>query len=350
MNTQVIDTDELWIYRALTQARHGLGTTSPNPPVGAVIVKDGLLLGEGYHERAGEPHAERRAIANAVLRGHEKKLKGATIYITLEPCSSHGKTPPCTDAIIECGISEVVYACKDPDKRHQGRADGVLKAAGIRVRSGICNEACEAFLRPWKHAVTTGRPWVVAKIATSLDGRLTRRNGAWLSCTESVKEAHQLRSESDAILVGGNTVRTDNPALTIRSPKYPVSDTKVQPWRFVFTRDEKSLPVIAALFTDEYAQRTIVCEDVDNIQAWLEDIHREYGIVQLMLECGGNLLRSFLEQGLVDEWVQILTPRLCGGPHELLPGDFLPSELHLDIDYIQNCGSDILLRALVKKL
>ncbi len=347
MKAHDIDTDQLWMYRALSQAKFGLGTTSPNPPVGAVIVKDGLLLGESYHERAGEPHAERRAIANALLRGHEKKLRGATIYVTLEPCSSHGKTPPCTDAIIESGIAEVVYACKDPDKRHQGRADEVLQAAGVRVRSGVCEEACEAFLRPWKHAITTGRPWVVAKIATSLDGRITRRNGGWLSCEESVKEAHQLRLESDAILVGGNTVRRDNPALTIRKPKSPIPDAKIQPWRFVFTRDEDSLPSTATLFRDEHAQRTIVFENVENLSAWLEEIHSEYGIVQLMLECGGNLLRAFLEQGLVDEWLQIVTPRLCGGSDDVLPGDFLPHELHLDTEYHLSSGTDILIRGLL---
>lgn len=348
MSNENINPDELWMYRALAQARRGLGTTSPNPPVGAVIVKDHLLLGEGFHERAGEPHAERRAIANAILRGHESRLKGATIYVTLEPCSSYGRTPPCTEAIIQSGIAEVVYAVTDPDTRHQGRATEVLRAAGIKVRAGVCKDVCDAFLRPWMHSVRTGRPWVVAKVACSLDGRLTRSNRAWLSCRESVKEAHQLRLESDAILVGGNTVRTDDPALTIRMPKSPIPQAKIQPWRLVLTRDEKSLPGTAKIFCDEDAQRTLVYENVENLTAWLENLHREYGIVQLMLECGGNLLRTFLQEGLVNEWVQIVTPRLCGGPDELLPGDFLPRELDFETEYHRSCGTDILIRGLIR--
>lgn len=335
------------MYRALSLARQGLGTTSPNPPVGAVIVKDNLLLGEGFHERAGEPHAERRAIANAILRGHESRLRGATIYITLEPCSSYGRTPPCTEALIQCGIGEVVYASTDPDKRHQGRAERLLQASGIKVRHGICKEACDALLRPWMHAVRTGRPWVVAKVACSMDGRLTRRNGEWLSCQESVREAHQLRLESDAIVVGGHTVRTDNPSLTIRTPKTPIPTAKIQPWRIVLTHDESKLPSEAALFNDEEAQRTMVYENITDLSAWLSMLHHEYGIVQLMLECGGNLLRPFLEQGLINEWVQILTPRITGGSHEIVPGDFLPHELHLNTEYHMSCGSDILIRGIV---
>lgn len=348
MNTQSIEPDELWMYRALSQARQGLGTTSPNPPVGAVIVKDNLLLGEGFHERVGEPHAERRAIANAILRGHEARLKGATIYVTLEPCSSYGRTPPCTEAIIQCGIREVVYGTTDPDTRHQGRADEVLKAAGVHVRSGVCKEACDALLRPWMHAVRHGRPWVVAKVACSLDGRMTRSNGAWLSCRESVKEAHQLRLESDAILVGGNTVRTDDPALTIRTPKTGIPKAKVQPWRIILTRDEHTLPRKAKLLSDDESQRTLVCENVQDLKAWLESLYREYGIVQLMLECGGTLLRQFLEQGMVNEWVQILTPRISGGPDEMVPGDYLPQELNIETEYHLSCGRDILIRGIIR--
>ena len=349
MSTPTIEPDELWMHRALAQARQGLGTTSPNPPVGAVIVKDQRLIGEGFHERAGEPHAERRAIANAILRGHEAKLKGATIYVTLEPCSSYGRTPPCTEAIIQCGIAEVVYGSTDPDTRHQGRADEVLKAAGVRVRSGVCQEACDALLRPWMHAVRTGRPWVVAKVACSLDGRMTRRDGGWLSCRESVKVAHQLRLESDAILVGGNTVRTDDPALTIRTPKSSIPKAKIQPWRIILTRDESTLPATAQLLSDGEAQRTLVYESVGDLKTWLETLYREYGIVQLMLECGGKLLRPFLEQGMVNEWVQILTPRLTGGEDQMVPGDFLPHELEFETEYHLSSGRDILIRGILRQ-
>ena len=244
--------------RALELAHKGLGTTSPNPPVGAVVVKNGVLLGEGWHEKAGEPHAERRALNHARMRGHEDSLRGATMYVTLEPCSSYGRTPPCTEAIIEAGIARVVYGSVDPDERHRGRADAILKAAGIEVRSECCATACDLFLRPWVWSVQNRMPWVKAKIASTMDGRMTRAGLKWLSCSESVRFAHQMRLESDAILVGGNTLRTDNPALTIRHPYREVPAIKQQPWRVVLTRDSSSLPETAKVFTDKDRDRTII--------------------------------------------------------------------------------------------
>lgn len=335
--------DAQWMMRALELAQKGVGTTSPNPPVGAVIVKQGRVLGEGYHERAGELHAERRAIQNAMERGNTD-LSGSTIYITLEPCSSHGKTPPCTDAIIEHGIARVVYGAVDPDERHRGRADALLAARGIEVQGRVAEEPCRAFLKPWMHAVEHKRPWVIAKIAATLDGRIVRRGERWLSCKDSLAYAHQMRAESDAILVGGNTVRTDHPALTIRCPLTPVPPCKKQPWRVVLSRHADSLPRDIALFTDQYADRTLVFPQVESLKDMLEKLYGEYGVIRLMLECGGNLLRAFLEQGLVDEWVQIMTPYLSGGESLLLPGGYLPAEKRLERTTISPCGQDIILR------
>lgn len=339
--------DEQWMQRALELAQRGVGTTSPNPPVGAVIVKQGRVLGEGFHEKAGEPHAERRAIQDALNRGNEGELEGATIYITLEPCSSHGKTPPCTEAILERKFARVVYGAVDPDKRHRGRADALLAAQGVQVQGRVAEGACRAFLRPWVHAVENGRPWVMAKIAATLDGRIVRQGERWLSSADALSYAHQLRLESDAILVGGNTVRTDHPALTIRHPLSPVPACKLQPWRVVLSRHADSLPRDIALFADEFADRTLVFQHVGRLQDVLEKLYREYGVVRLMLECGGNMLRAFLEQGLVNEWVQIVTPYLSGGDSYLLPGGYLPAEKALTQLESLTCGRDVILRGLL---
>lgn len=333
--------------RALEIAHNGLGTTSPNPPVGAVIVKDGKLIGEGWHEVAGEPHAEKRAIMNAQLKGNGDALVGSTIYVTLEPCSSHGKTPPCTDAIIEAGIKRVVYGAVDPDERHRGRADAILEAHGIRVRSECCARSCELLLRSWAYATQFKRPWVTAKVACTMDGRMTRAGLKWLSCEESVRFAHQMRLESDAILVGGNTLRMDNPALTIRKPYREVPSVKKQPWRVVLTNDASTLPDTAKVFTDKDAERTLIRENVGDLRAMLHALYEQQGVVNLMLECGGNLLRKFLEAGLINEWVQIITPRLTGGPDLVVPGYFMPDERKFEQEELIPSGKDIILRGLI---
>lgn len=334
--------------RALELARQGLGTTSPNPPVGAVLVNHGQLLGEGFHACAGGPHAERQALADARKRGREGELKGATLYVTLEPCSSYGRTPPCTDAIFEAGIGEVIYGAVDPDARHRGRADALLRQAGVRVKSGVCAEACEQLLRPWMYAVRRGRPWVLAKVACTLDGRLVRKKERWLTGKRARRYAHQLRLESDAILVGGQTVRSDNPALTIREPLTAVPALKEQPWRIVLTRHRSSLPETSQIFCDAHAHRTLVYENVEHWEEWLSRLYEEKGVVQLMLECGGHLLRPFLERGLVQEWVQLVAPFLGGGDSLLVPGDYLPTELSLEEEDVSCLGRDVVLRGVLK--
>ena len=336
--------DQQWMQHALQLARHGLGLTSPNPPVGAVIVQGNHIIGEGYHEIAGEAHAERRAIADAYERGNANLLPGSTIYVTLEPCSSVGRTGACTEAIIHERIGRVVYGSTDPDMRHQGRADGVLKAAGISVCPGVLKEPCDRFLRSWFHAVMTGRPWVTAKVATTLDGRMTRRQKFWLSGVDTLRYAHQLRLESDAILIGGNTLRTDDPALTIRTPLQVPSLRKKQPWRIVLTENLLSLPPMAKLFTDEYHKRTLVWENVTDLRVLLNELYTRYGIVNLMLECGGRLLRRFLEEGLVNEWMQSISPMIGAGPDYVVPGEFLPQEFIFQREELIECGRDIIIR------
>ena len=340
-------TDTEWMLKAVALSRKGVGTTSPNPPVGAVIVKDGSIIGEGWHEKAGEAHAERRAIADALAKGQGGHLQGSTIYVTLEPCSSHGKTPPCTAAIIEHGITRVVYGMVDPDTRHRGKADAILKAAGIEVQGGLCAEECREVLRPWLFATEHGRPWVVGKVASTLDAKMVRQCERWISDPEALKHAHQLRLESDAILVGGETVRRDNPALTIRTPLTAPSERKEQPWRIVMTKRRDTLPADAKVFTDEHRTRTLVLENVKDYPEMLQRLYKEQGIITLMLECGGNLLREFLDRGLVNEWVQDIAPILSGGAAQVVPGDFLACELHLERTTFTQAGKDLIIRGIL---
>lgn len=341
--------DETRVLQALELAHLGLGMTSPNPPVGAVIYKGDKFLGGGYHHRAGEPHAERMALVNALERGHGADLNGATIYVTLEPCSSYGKTPPCTRGIIDAGIRRVVYGLVDPDERHRGRADALLKTEGIEVQGGVAEKACRAFLRPWLHTVRTGCPWVIAKMGATLDGRIVRwGNQHRVSGREALEYVHRLRLQSDAILVGGRTVRTDNPQLTIRFG-VEIPEGKKQPWRVVLTQSMKNLPPDARIFTDEHSARTLVYERVDDFQGVLHELHEKYGVVTLLLECGGHLLREWLDRDLVQEWVQIVSPYIGGGSELLLSGNDLKIERQLFDAQIQKFGNDFVIRGLLNK-
>ncbi len=333
---------------ALDQARKGVGRTAPNPPVGAVIVKDGELLGKGWHHAAGQPHAEREALADAREQHGSDAIRGATIYITLEPCSSAGRTPPCTEGLIEAGISRVVYACVDADTRHVGRADAVLREAGIEVDSGVLTDEVEPVLRPFFKVQKTGLPWVIWKTAMSLDGRLTRPSGEgqWLTGEEARADVQLLRSQVDAILTSGETVRRDKPALTIRVPELLVG--RDQPWRVVFTDDDASLPEDTALFTDDHRDRTLI-RSREDLEGSLRHLVSEQGVLSCMTEAGGVFCAALLEAGLIDEIVVYLAPLLCGGPHPAMAGAGLTESLKLlDPQYTQ-LGQDVRLRARIER-
>lgn len=344
-------TDAHWMREALEQGRKGLGTASPNPPVGAVIVSRGRVIGRGYHRQAGEPHAERLALADARQRGHAELLPGSSLYVTLEPCSSFGRTPPCTEAIIEAGLGRVIYGVEDPDPRHRGHARALLQERGIACEPGVCEAECRYLARGFLKAVRQGRPWVTAKIAMTLDGRITRHGERWLSSPPALRYAHQLRLESDAVLVGGETVRQDDPALTVRNPLEAVPDVKVQPWRVVMTRNRANLPAGARLLTDDHAARTLLFEDVKHIgREVLEELCEQRGVRMLLLECGGRLLRSWLEEGLVDEWVGIYTPWIGGGPSMAVSGsNFMREELRLAQPEVTQLGRDVVIRGVIER-
>ena len=329
-------TDRDWMDLALEQARLGVGKTAPNPPVGAVIVKDGFLLGKGWHRAAGQPHAEREALADAA----GKDVRGATIYITLEPCSTHGRTPPCTQGLIDAGIARVVYACVDRNPDHAGRADELLAAAGIEVVSGVRREEAEKLLRPFFKVRETGIPWVIWKTAMSLDGRITRPpgEGQWLTGEAARADVQKLRSTVDAILTSGETVRRDKPALTIRVPE--LLDGRQQPWRVIVTDRPETLPA------EEPRGRTLI-RPRQNLADTLRGLARDQGVLSVMVEAGGVFSAAMFEAGLVDEVVIYHASILCGGPSPGLAGAGLASSLRLgEIEYAR-LGDDIRMRGVV---
>jgi diaminohydroxyphosphoribosylaminopyrimidine deaminase/5-amino-6-(5-phosphoribosylamino)uracil reductase len=218
--------------RALALAAEGLGLTSPNPAVGAVLVREGVVVGEAFHRVAGGPHAETAALAAA-----GEAARGATCYVTLEPCAHHGRTPPCADGLIAAGVARVVAACRDPDPRVDGRGLARLQAAGIAVTLGVGEAEARALNRAFFTRVTTGRPHVTLKSAMTLDGKIAAWNGEsrWITGDAARREAHRLRFRADAILVGSGTVRRDDPELTVRLPGAPpkeplrvVADTRLR--------------------------------------------------------------------------------------------------------------------------
>lgn len=330
-------TDAHWMNLALEEARKGVGKTAPNPPVGAVIVRNGELLGKGWHRAAGQPHAEREALADATGRD----VRGATIYITLEPCSTHGRTPPCTQGLIDAGIARVVYAAVDRNPDHAGRADALLKAAGIEVLSGVCADEAEKLLRPFFKVRQTGLPWIIWKSAMSLDGRITRPpgEGQWLTGESARADVQKLRASVDAILTSGETVRRDQPSLTIRVPELLAG--RRQPWRVVVSDRPETLSL------DESMERTLIRPRGDLAEI-LRNLAREQGVLTVMIEAGGVFSAAMFEAGLVDEIVVYYAPILCGGPSPGLAGAGLRESLHLEEINFQQFGNDLRLRGMVR--
>jgi len=300
--------DARYMQMALEEARRGVGATSPNPAVGAVLVKDGCVLSRGWHRRAGEPHAEVEALR---ALGAGFSAKGATLYVTLEPCSSHGRTPPCTDAILAAGIGRVVVGATDPHPLHSGGGVELLRNRGVEVVTGVLEEECRRLNRAFFKWITTGRPWVVAKSALSLDGQIVRPpgEGQWLTGTEARQDAHRLRVESDAVLVGAGTVRSDDPSLTVRD--VPMPEGKLQPWRVVVTRSGL-LPSGAKIFSDDHRERTLVYQSRP-IAEVLAELGSKYFVTAVLAEGGGLLLGELFSEGLVDEVCFYLAPLICGG-------------------------------------
>ena len=331
---------------ALAEARKGVGRTAPNPSVGAVVVKDGKFLGGGWHRRVGLAHAEVEAMAAAESAHGKGCLAGATVYVTLEPCSTAGKTPACTGGLLRAGVSRVVYGCMDPNPAHAGAADAILREAEIEVRAGVLEKECGEILRPFAKVQRTGLPWVIWKCAMSMDGRITRPEGEgqWLSGAESRADVQRLRSEVDAILTSGETVRRDKPSLTIRVPE--LLEGRGQPWRVVLTDKPESLPSEAPLFTDEWQDRTLIRSG--GVEDVLRELASERGVLSVMLEAGGKLSAAMIAAGLVDEAVIYYAPILCGGGTlPALAGEGFSKSVELREATWERFGADLRVRGLI---
>jgi diaminohydroxyphosphoribosylaminopyrimidine deaminase/5-amino-6-(5-phosphoribosylamino)uracil reductase len=309
--------DEKLMRAAWEQARRGVGRTSPNPAVGAVIVTRqtdgaGQIIGEGWHHRAGQPHAEIEALRSLA---DPSLARGAALYVTLEPCSTHGRTPPCTQAIIEAGIRRVVIGTLDPNPAHAGRAVELLRQAGVDVRCGVLEEECRRLNLGFNKWIVTRMPWVIAKAGFSLDGRITRppEEPRWITNADSRADTHRMRAEVDAILVGGGTVRDDNPSLTVRG----VPGATLQPWRVVVSLSG-NLPPQAALFTDEHRERTLVFQG-QSLRQVLEELGRRE-VTSVLIEGGMRVLGEAFDNQLVDQVCFYVAPLFLGGPKLLTGG------------------------------
>ncbi|OGQ23401.1 MAG: riboflavin biosynthesis protein RibD [Deltaproteobacteria bacterium RIFCSPLOWO2_02_FULL_44_10] len=337
--------NEKYMHRALELARRGLGSTSPNPPVGAVIVKAGRIIGEGYHRKAGTPHAEVHALRMAVKETKGKIGKGAALFVTLEPCNHYGRTPPCTEVIIASGIKHVVIGTRDPNPHVLGKGIRKLRASGIQVEVGILSQACSELIRPFAHWLQTGRPFVTCKAALTLDGNIATARGEsqWITGAACRRYVHQLRDEHDVMLVGARTVMKDNPRLTIRKN----SHEKTKPVVVVESRMEFSshahlfsrAPHQLIIATTKYAPRSriawgqkkgfeiLICRESKG-RVVLVDLLFQLGgrgVTSLFVEGGGEIFSSLIKAKMINRFVLCYAPKFLGGaarslfPHLSIP-------------------------------
>jgi diaminohydroxyphosphoribosylaminopyrimidine deaminase / 5-amino-6-(5-phosphoribosylamino)uracil reductase len=302
--------DEKFMRAALNEAKKALGQTSPNPAVGAVLVIDNRIVAKGHHREAGRDHAEIECLRRFGARVPAR----AALYVTLEPCSTEGRTGPCTDAILRAGVRTIVVGAIDVNPSHSGKGIVQLQNAGVRVRERVLADECAQINEAFNKWIVTGRPFVIAKCGMSLDGRLTRPAGESRGITDEAarRHSHQLRASVDAILVGAETVRVDNPRLTVRGIR-----GARQPWRVVLTRSGK-LPRRAYLFSDRLAERTLIYRS-KSVAAVLKNLGRR-GITSVMIEGGGDVLGQALDARLIDKVQLYLGPILTGGPAIAFPG------------------------------
>jgi diaminohydroxyphosphoribosylaminopyrimidine deaminase / 5-amino-6-(5-phosphoribosylamino)uracil reductase len=294
---------ENFMRAALAEARKGIGQTSPNPAVGALLVADGKIISRGHHQEAGLPHAE----IECLRKLRDAVPKNAALYVTLEPCSTSGRTPPCTKAIIAAGIKHVVVGATDPNPLHVGHGIKQLRAAGVQVRDEVLASECALLNEGYNKWIRTRQPFVIAKCGMSLDGRLTRppTEPRWLTSPAARRHAHRLRAHADAILIGAETLRQDNPKLTVRG-----GGEAKQPWRVVLSRSGR-LPRDAKLFTDRFADRTLVYRK-KSLAFVLDDMGQKE-ITSVLIEGGGDVLGQALEARLIDKLQIYLAPLFTGG-------------------------------------
>ncbi len=330
---------------AIELAKKAHGMTNPNPVVGAVIVKNGNIVGRGYHEKAGLPHAEISALRNA-----GRVARGATLYVTLEPCNHFGRTPPCTDSIITSGIKKVVIGMKDPNPLNNGSGMKKLRKYGIKIISGILEKECESINKPYIKFITTGMPYVTVKVAQSLDGKIATKTGdsKWISSEDSRRFVHELRSRVDAVMVGANTVIRDDPALLSKIPGAK------QPARIIITGNSKIPPQAKIFSTRERSPVIIVKSGSSNsgktdLVKLLKLLGRQ-NIMHILVEGGGELIALLAEKGLIDRFFIFIAPKIIGGRNAKTSVEgnginYVKNAANLNIMSIKRFKKDILIEA-----
>lgn len=356
--------DEIWMRKALALARLGLGRTRPNPPVGAVVVLNGKIVGRGYHERAGSDHAEVVALNDA-----GKAARGATLYVTLEPCCTFGRTPPCTKAILANGVARVVVSTLDPNPRHHGRGVRLLRRKGIEVVEGVCEAEGKALVVPFSKWIHTGIPYVTLKLGTSIDGRISDMNGKsrWITSAQSRRLVKKLRGEVDAVMVGAATAVLDNPSLL------PAEGCGSKPLRIIVSA-RGGLLLTAKVFSDGNAAQTLIATTKRcpspvadafartgaavwrlperkgrvSLRALLSELGR-HGILHVLCEGGGTLAESLVRERLVDEALFVIAPKILGGTGSTAAigghGWSLPTAPRLEFTKVRQVGPDVIVHA-----
>jgi len=362
--------------RALVLARRGIGRTSPNPAVGAVLVRGGQVIGEGWHRHPGGAHAEVEALADAHRRG--SRIVGATLYVTLEPCSTHGRTPPCTVAIIEADIAEVVIGANDPNPRHAGRAVQWLRRRGVRVITGVLKEECVVLNASFNRWIVHRLPLVTVKAAMTLDGKIATPGGEsqWITGTRARAHAMRLRRETDAIVVGVGTVLADDPSLTVRSSTGRALAPALSRLRRIILDSQARTPLKSRVVADDWHQLTTVvvtagapAHRVKALQRRVRVIRvsasrgrvslprllRRLGseeVTKLLVEGGGEVQDAFFRPGLVQEIAFYYAPKILGGERSIraVGGVGARLERHLiplvDVRW-SRLGGDLLMTAAV---
>lgn len=325
------------LNHALTLAQKWVGRTSPNPPVGAVCLRDGCVIGQGAHQGAGTPHAEVHALQSCT-----EDPCGATLCVTLEPCSTTGRTPPCCDLILAKKIRRVIIGCLDPNPKHAGRAIDLLRAAGVEVvvAEGELNRACQQLIAPFVKAITTGLPYVRLKLALTLDGAIADETGSsrWITGPEARAWVQQMRLSVDAIMVGSGTVHEDHPSLQPHLPEAP------QKWRILVDRHT---PIAAQ---DIDAKTLLATRDLaydgEHLLPLLKALCQR-GINDILCEGGGVLAGALLQQGCVDELYLFYAPKLLGAPNARKGFILAPKQLHEAYTFenvgTQTFGKDVLI-------
>ena len=370
VNADVVPPQPAWsdaetaaMRRALEIARRGEGRVEPNPMVGAVVLgADGGVVAEGWHDRFGGPHAEAVALAAAGDRA-----RGATLVVTLEPCCHHGKTPPCTAAIVAAGIARVVVASGDPFPAVAGGGIAALRAAGIDMATGLLAAEALRLTAPYRKLVTTGTPWVIAKWAATRDGRVALPAGGdrWISSPESRGIVHALRARVDAIAVGSGTVLADDPLLTARPPgprpllRIVLDGRGRLPLSCRLVRTARESPVLVAVGAEAPAARITALEaagcevwraagssPADRLRALLAELGRRR-LTNLLVEGGPRVFRTLFDAGLADETWAFVAPREAGGPPD--PQATMPAPPPIDVEEVGHPGGDTLTRGVVRR-